>query len=259
MPWIESHTVLRRHRKLKELSGDLRLKPVYTMGHLHALWHSALEQQEDGDLSAWSDTFISSEADFPGDAERFVQLLQKHKWLDGKLIHDWLNYAGRYLKAKYRSSNPARLIEIWAKHGKVYLESDYSPTKDRPPNQPNQPNQPTNQPIIGDDDESDGTAAGPDPANQLAVALGIETRVGETQRGDLRRLISIDGYGAALKACRLAQAAGANKHKRMVAYATTVIDGEKAKRDLSGVNGSAIAGNMAALERIGKGVGNAAK
>ncbi len=37
MPWIESHTVLLRHRKLRELSRDLRLKSVHLMGHLQAV------------------------------------------------------------------------------------------------------------------------------------------------------------------------------------------------------------------------------
>ena len=155
MPWIESHTVLTRHRKLIELSKELRLKPVYAMGHLHSLWHVALEQAEDGDLSSWSDEFIADSAQYPADAPQFVRLLQKHGWLDGKLLHDWLDYAGRYLEAKYRTSNPERLSEIYKKHGrsKDGKKSVCSQTKVIPPNQtlpnltlPNQPNQP-NQPL----------------------------------------------------------------------------------------------------------------
>lgn len=138
MPWIESHTVLLRHRKLKPLAFDLRLKPVYVLGHLHALWHVALEQAEDGDLSHWTDEFIADSACYSGNPQEFVRLLQKHKWLDGRMIHDWLDYAGRYLEAKYRTSNPERLKAIKEKHAKV--KSDFSPTLDSPPNQHNQPN-----------------------------------------------------------------------------------------------------------------------
>jgi len=123
MAWIESHTILIRHRKLIDLSHDLRLRPVYVMGHLHALWHAALEQAEDGDLSQWSDDFIASSACYPGSAPQFVSLLQKHHWLDGKIIHDWLDYSGKYLEAKYRSSKPERLIAIWAKHGIEYTKA----------------------------------------------------------------------------------------------------------------------------------------
>lgn len=111
---------------------ELRMKPVYLMGHFHALWHAALEQQEDGDLTVWTDQFISDSAEFTGDAPQFVSLLQKHGWLDGRLLHDWIDYAGRYLESKYRTSNPARLSEIWGKHGKVWLQSDSRQTKDSP-------------------------------------------------------------------------------------------------------------------------------
>lgn len=120
MAWIESHTVLSRHRKMKELARSLRLKPVYVMGHLHALWHDALEQQEDGDLTKWSDELIAESSQFDGDIPRYVSLLQEHGWLDGRLIHDWLDYAGGYLAGKYHSSNREKLITIWAKHGKEY-------------------------------------------------------------------------------------------------------------------------------------------
>ena len=119
MAWIESHTVLGRHRKLKELARDLRQRPVYTMGHLHALWHSALEQQEDGDLTSWTDELIAESAEYPGEAPQFVRLLQQHGWLDGRVIHDWLDYAGRYLTGKYRTSNPSRLKMIFKKHKTV--------------------------------------------------------------------------------------------------------------------------------------------
>lgn len=127
MPWIESHTVLVRHRKTLELAKELRIRPVYAMGHLHSLWHTALEQQEDGDLSKWSDEMIADAACFMGDAPQFVRLLQKHGWLDDRILHDWLEYAGRYLESKYRTAHPQKIVEIRAKHGKT----DFRPSKDR--------------------------------------------------------------------------------------------------------------------------------
>src|SRR5688572_14781060 len=105
MAWIKSHTVLIRHRKLVELARELRLRRSYTMGHLHSLWHTALEQQDDGDLSSWSDELIAESSDFPGDAPQWVRLCQKYRWLDDKLIHDWPDYAGAYLISKYSGSN----------------------------------------------------------------------------------------------------------------------------------------------------------
>src|SRR4051812_32080264 len=113
MAWIESHTVTLRHRKLLAMAADLRLKPVYLLGHFHALWHTALEQQEDGDLSAWSDQLIADAAGYSGKASKLVSLLQSHRWFGyyddqgkaiagtEKLIHDWLDYAGKFLIARY--------------------------------------------------------------------------------------------------------------------------------------------------------------
>ena len=144
MAWLRSHTVLRHHRKNIELAQDLQINPVYSMGHLHALWHAALEQKEDGDLESWSDAFIAFTAGFTGNATKFVRSLQKHGWLDGHLIHDWLDYAGPYLESRYRTGNPEKLKEIWAKHGierggvrqqSVYtgsLQSVYSQSFDSP-------------------------------------------------------------------------------------------------------------------------------
>ena len=140
MPWIDSHTVLIRHRKLIALANDLRLKPVYALGHLHALWYAAIEQQEDGDLSVWTDTFIAVQSHFSGSAPQWVSLLRKHRWLDGKLVHDWLDYAGPYLKSKYHSSNQQRLVEIWAKHGRIYRPPKGDPPRlDNPDNLPKKP------------------------------------------------------------------------------------------------------------------------
>jgi hypothetical protein len=124
LAWIESHTVLSRHRKVKETARALRIRPAYLIGHLHLLWHAALEQAEDGDLTRWSDEFIAESADFPGDAPQFVQLLQDHGWLDGRLLHDWIDCAGKYLIGKYAKKHRPVLVEIWAKYGKIYGKAD---------------------------------------------------------------------------------------------------------------------------------------
>lgn len=155
MPWLESHSVLLRHRKLILLASDLDILPVYALGHLHALWHAILEQQEDGDLEEWPDAMIAQAAGYPGNAEHFVQCLQSRKWMDGKLVHDWLDYAGRYLTSKYKTANPARLKKILSKHQgrlksalrlpKVRLKAAHITLQNQPnPTEPNltQQNQP---------------------------------------------------------------------------------------------------------------------
>src|SRR5690349_7866701 len=81
MAYIESHTVLLRHRKLKEFARSIRVSPVYAMGHLHALWHAALEQQEDGDLSSWSDDLVADASCYSGSVPQYVRLLREHRWI----------------------------------------------------------------------------------------------------------------------------------------------------------------------------------
>ena len=139
MAWIESHTVLMRHRKLIGLARALKIRRSYAMGHLHALWHAAIEQQEDGDLSNWTDDIIAEASDYPGDSQEWVKVLQAHGFLDGKFLHDWPDYAHRYVELRYRTSNPEKLAQIREKWDKT----DYRQSKDTPPNrtEPNQTKQ----------------------------------------------------------------------------------------------------------------------
>lgn len=139
MPWIESHSVLVRHRKLKEFARDLGVKPVTALGHLHCLWHTAIEQAEDGDLSKWSDGAIADAAQWEGIPIEFLKAAFSSKFIDkNMIIHDWLDYTGRYLISKYKTSNKSRLEEIWAKFGRIYgkefLSSSFSPPLGSPPN-----------------------------------------------------------------------------------------------------------------------------
>lgn len=122
--WLEVRVQLRGHHKLNASAKTLGIPRVYLLGHLVSLWLGVLEYAEDGDL--WRGTeektlrFIESLAELPFDPARFVEVLRLDGWLDGWLIHDWLDYAGKYLHAKYKSHNRQRLVEIWTKHGRTY-------------------------------------------------------------------------------------------------------------------------------------------
>lgn len=161
MAWLESHTVLMRHRKLVELARKLRLRRSHAMGHLHALWHAALEQQDDGDLSEWTDELIAELSDYPGDAPQYVRLLQDTGFLGyrdpktkvllpgtERMIHDWLVHTGRFLTSRYSTSNRDRLVAIYAKHGLVYGSETRASGK-REVSDPHQHNQPTHPPTKG--------------------------------------------------------------------------------------------------------------
>jgi hypothetical protein len=177
MAWIESHTVISRHRKLAELALGLRLRRSHAMGHLHSLWHAALEQQEDGDLSSWSDEFIADSADFPGDAPQFVRLLQQHHWLDGRLLHDWVDYVGLFLIKKYSTSHREKLVEIWRKHGREYGANGKRTESERSVSLPylTKPTEPTGEGTATSDDRARPASASPTPP-KIAVAAALEAK-----------------------------------------------------------------------------------
>lgn len=117
--WIKSYTVGRRDRRIISLAKELRLRPAHALGHLHSLRHDVLEQQEDGDISAWSAEQIAHASDFPGDPSQFVRLLAACGLLVDGRLSDWLDVAGGYLISRH-GKHPERLRGIWAKHGAVW-------------------------------------------------------------------------------------------------------------------------------------------
>jgi len=108
---------------------------------LHLLWHAAVEQQEDGDLTKWTDELIAELAGYSGSAPQFVRLLQECGWFEGntKMIHDWWDYAGRFLQSKYGHS-PEKWQAIKEKHTQSVCKADEKRLHITKPNQPNIPN-----------------------------------------------------------------------------------------------------------------------
>ncbi len=120
MPWVESNSVIGRHRKIKGLARQLGIGIPQAVGHLHLLWHAVIEQAEDGDLSKWNCYAVAECSMWEGDALTFLSALQENGLMDSMKIHDWLDYAGVYLVTKYKTRNRAKLVEIWAKFGRAY-------------------------------------------------------------------------------------------------------------------------------------------
>jgi hypothetical protein len=122
--WLEVRVQLRSHHKLTSSARTLGIPRVHLLGHLVSLWLGALEFAEDGDLWRGSEEkthrFIESLAELTFPPERFVEVLRLDGWLDDWCIHDWLDYAGKYLYSRYKSHNRKKLAAIWAKHGRAY-------------------------------------------------------------------------------------------------------------------------------------------
>ena len=110
MAWIEVHQALRGHRKTLALRRQLGMEnDAQAIGHLVCLWLWTLDNAPDGDLSEMDDATIAYGADFPEErAEEFVKALQKARFLDGKCIHNWEEYAGRLIAIRESNRERAR-------------------------------------------------------------------------------------------------------------------------------------------------------
>lgn len=146
MAWIESHTKTVKHHKVLRMAMKIGIKPAHLIGHLHCLWWNVLELREDGDISVWTAKEVATYAEYEGKAEDFDKALDDERFtirINGRrLINDWLDYAGRYLQAKYRSHNR----EKWE-----YIKNLYNQS-----NQPNSTYLPTgHSPSLGQTAQSD--------------------------------------------------------------------------------------------------------
>ena len=158
MSWIESHQNLATHPKLFKLATLTGYDSDKCIAKLHRLWWWALDYAEDGDLSRFQPEAVGfgmqiSDSD---EAKMVFQALVESGFIDARTlyIHDWLEYAGKYLKSKYHTSNPMKYEKILRKHtgrpkgrpegvpkGKAQKGSAV-PEGSPPTYQPNQPNLP---------------------------------------------------------------------------------------------------------------------
>lgn len=141
MPWIESHQKLERHPKLMELCSKTGWSKDEAIGKLHRLWWWVLDFAEDGDLSKFSAAQIFGEIRGEISAETLLQIFTNTNFIDSDIkIHDWYDYAGNYLYAKYHNSNPKKLKKIQNKY-KDNQRINKGHKKEAIPNLPNLPNQ----------------------------------------------------------------------------------------------------------------------
>lgn len=150
MSWGKVEDSIWEHPKIKVTATDLDIPVVLVVAHLISLWSSARKFAEDGDLAKYDDDMIAGMANYVGDPAVFVQTLQKRRLLNGKLIHDWLDYNGEWLRTKYKTRRKAVLIAIWQKHGREYGrdpagDDEASPDEEREPggNLPGMDREPT--------------------------------------------------------------------------------------------------------------------
>jgi hypothetical protein len=108
--WIESHQSLDSHPKTRRAAKLLGVSIPAVIGHLHILWHWALDYAPDGDLSGLTSDEIADGAMWDGGAQEFVDALTNcgigdHAGFidatdDGLCLHDWYDYAGKLVERR---------------------------------------------------------------------------------------------------------------------------------------------------------------
>lgn len=123
MAWIESHTNLHRHPKIIKTQRVFGWDNDQAVGKMMKFWHWCLEFADSGVLDAYDAEDIAAVFGVTLDPSALVQRMVAIGWLDDDpvlRVHDWLDYAGKYLHAKYHTSNPEKLNGIYAAHGRIY-------------------------------------------------------------------------------------------------------------------------------------------
>lgn len=115
MSYIESHQELEGHPKLLDLMVALSLDTDTAIGRLHRFWYWCMTYAESGVLEKHPEARIDAKfgAGFTA-AMRECGFIDKDRFR----VHDWLDYAGRYLTARYRTRNPLHLAAIYLEYGR---------------------------------------------------------------------------------------------------------------------------------------------
>lgn len=122
--WLAISVDLVFHPKLICAAMELEVDEAHMLGILVRMWLMAFKYAKDGDLWRGSDEtayrFVGVITGYKGDVRQLADVLRENRWLDGWLIHDWLDYVGPFLVKSFKTSKRPWLVETWAKHGKKY-------------------------------------------------------------------------------------------------------------------------------------------
>lgn len=108
--YIESHSTVIGHWKTKRLARSLGICRAQAIGHLHALWHWAVDYAPDGDTSRHPPDVIADAALWEGDPYRFVEAMIDSEFFDPPGdIHDWFEGAGKLVLARRKDAERKRI------------------------------------------------------------------------------------------------------------------------------------------------------
>ena len=122
--WLAISVDLVFHPKLICAAIDLEVDEAHMLGILTRTWLMAFKYAKDGELWRGDEDatfrFVSVITGYKGDVNQLVEVLRRNHWLDGWLIHDWLDYVGPFLVKSFKTSRRPWLVATWKKHGRIY-------------------------------------------------------------------------------------------------------------------------------------------
>lgn len=88
-----------------------------TLGKLHRFWYWCLDFAPTGDLRGKNDAVLAGSVGLaPKDGKRFVDAMVQSGWIDRAdeifRVHDWIDYAGRYLKDSKFKRHPNKKRDL---------------------------------------------------------------------------------------------------------------------------------------------------
>lgn len=116
MSYIESHEELESHPKTLDLMAALHLDADAAVGKLHRFWWWCMKYAETGVLEKHPEPRIDAKF-----GKGFVAAMRGAGFIDKDRyrIHDWPDYAGRYLATRFRTRKPLYLAAILLEYGRV--------------------------------------------------------------------------------------------------------------------------------------------
>lgn len=140
MAWIESHQAMENHPKRKMLSNLMKWDKYATIGKIHAFWWWCLEFAPSGDLSRWNDALLAESVGLNADeGKAFVDAMVQSGWIDRDRekgvfrVHDWVEYAGRYLRDSKFKHHPEKWKEVLKLYNKKRTKNVSRLSADNPP------------------------------------------------------------------------------------------------------------------------------
>jgi hypothetical protein len=173
MAWIESHQALGHHPKTLRLAAELGCSLPTAVGHLQYLWWWSLDYAPDGVLKPGSEATVARACEWRGRVERFWKALVSAGFVEpldgGAQIHDWREYAGRYIDRRRRDAERKRTSRQQGSDPSGKGSGGHPADVHGMSARTNQPDQP-DQPPVGPGIESPARARAPDePAARRAL------------------------------------------------------------------------------------------